>query len=870
MGPRSIAASVRSVFSRATTESQPATDHSDAESASSDDEESMFIYSRVADLPPTFYTTDAISSCLLTDNCHCYASHGGIVHLREPNGKTIRTVRVHRASVLNIDCDGKYVATASIDGTVVIASIADPLDTVQASFRRPVHCVSLHPDYSNHRAYVSGGTAGEVVLSERGWLKSRADTVLAHTQSTILAIAWVSAPQSSDSRVVWCNEEGITIYSPEKRAALNRVVRSNTGMRADLFRPRIHVNSEQGTCIVAWARSIYVVDLRRGALKYQQELPFMLSGAVNYNQFMALLSVDPHTSGAELKLRNKDGVEVYADEIEPHAPHKLGSNDFHLAVQGGKVYVVSSNDVIVARERTNRDHVEWLLDRKRYVEAYQSASAKAKRDEATAAATEEKSRASADTKSVAESTSENQNDPSDETFTPEEVRSIGLQATQQLVDAASYVGAARLLTDILQPEDNDWLLFMTQFLKNEQHLMAGDVLPHVPVGNVHNDVLAYALDKKSADHLSRWVKQWPLDVFDADKLAADMMELDEQRELNADMLVVYADLLLKIGDYVGAVQALVKADSPRAFGVVKHYHLWSEAPILQILDSVLSSGYGDGGDGVFVARLRDLIAVRAEIPPQKVVNQLQSPENELLLFGYLTELGLVDEPQLAQFADLMVEMYIRYDRTKLLSFLERFDTYNLPKTIDLCREHKLVSELVYLLGRVGQTEEALKLIVTELKDYKRATLFAASLAPSQGSEVWDVLVQYCKTEPELVLELLKRVEISAAKVLQVVPADMRIHGLKLALTDVFHEQSTSLELAEGTKAIVTSESKFWTRALRSKRAEGTLLDDPSNAFETMKPPVLLRENGQCVAVPEFSRPVYTFGAKIAHLKQLTA
>lgn len=865
MGPRSIAASVRSVFSRATTESQPATDHSDAESVSSDDEESLFIYSRVADLPPTFYTTDAISSCLLTDSCHCYATHGGIVHMREPNGKTIRTVRVHRASVLNIDCDGKYVATASIDGTVVIASIADPLDTAQASFRRPVHCVSLHPDYTNHRAYVSGGTAGEVVLSERGWLKSRADTVLAHTQSTILAIAWVSTPQSSDTRVVWCNEEGITIYSPEKRAALNRVVRSNTGMRADLFRPRIHINKEAGNCVVAWARSIYVIDLKRGALKHQQELPFMLSGAVNYHQFMALLSVDPHSSGAELKLRNKEGIEVYADEIEPHAPHKLGSNDFHLAVQGGKVYVVSSNDVIVARERTNRDHVEWLVDRKRYVEAYQSASTKAKKelpsDDAKEHSGDEKSETGGSPSFA---------DSQDEAFSAEEVRSIGLQATQQLIDAASYVGAARLLTDILQPEDNDWLLFMTQFLKNEQHLVAGDVLPNVPVGNVHNDVLAYALKTKSADHLTRWIKNWPLDVYDATKLATDMMEMDEQGELDAEMLVVYANLLQKIGDYVGAVKALVKADSPRAFGVVKHYHLWSEPPVLQILDSVLSSGYGDGGDGVFVARLRDLISVRAEIPPQKVVNQLRSPENELLLFGYLTELGLVDEPQLSQFADLMVEMYISYDRTKLLSFLERFDTYDLPKTIDLCREHKLVSELVYLLGRVGQTDEALKLIVTELKDYKRATLFAASLAPSQGSEVWDVLVQYCKTEPELVLELLKRVEISAAKVLQVVPADMRIHGLKLALTNVFREQGTSLELAEGTKAIVTSESKFWTRALRLKRAEGTVLSDPSSTFESLKPPILLSENGQCVAVPEFSRPVYTFGAKIAHLKQLSA
>lgn len=865
MGPRSIAASVRSVFSRATTESQPATDHSDAESVSSDDEESLFIYSRVADLPPTFYTTDAISSCLLTDSCHCYATHGGIVHMREPNGKTIRTVRVHRASVLNIDCDGKYVATASIDGTVVIASIADPLDTAQASFRRPVHCVSLHPDYTNHRAYVSGGTAGEVVLSERGWLKSRADTVLAHTQSTILAIAWVSTPQSSDTRVVWCNEEGITIYSPEKRAALNRVVRSNTGMRADLFRPRIHINKEAGNCVVAWARSIYVIDLKRGALKHQQELPFMLSGAVNYHQFMALLSVDPHSSGAELKLRNKEGIEVYADEIEPHAPHKLGSNDFHLAVQGGKVYVVSSNDVIVARERTNRDHVEWLVDRKRYVEAYQSASTKAKKELPSDNAKEH----SGDEKSETGG-SHSFADSQHEAFSAEEVRSIGLQATQQLIDAASYVGAARLLTDILQPEDNDWLLFMTQFLKNEQHLVAGDVLPNVPVGNVHNDVLAYALKTKSADHLTRWIKNWPLDVYDATKLATDMMEMDEQGELDAEMLVVYANLLQKIGDYVGAVKALVKADSPRAFGVVKHYHLWSEPPILRILDSVLSSGYGDGGDGVFVARLRDLISVRAEIPPQKVVNQLRSPENELLLFGYLTELGLVDEPQLSQFADLMVEMYISYDRTKLLSFLERFDTYDLPKTIDLCREHKLVSELVYLLGRVGQTDEALKLIVTELKDYKRATLFAASLAPSQGSEVWDVLVQYCKTEPELVLELLKRVEISAAKVLQVVPADMRIHGLKLALTNVFREQGTSLELAEGTKAIVTSESKFWTRALRLKRAEGTVLSDPSSAFESLKPPILLSENGQCVAVPEFSRPVYTFGAKIAHLKQLSA
>ena len=142
-----------------------------------------------------------------------------------------------RANVINAATSSTlgptYIATASIDGHVCISSLTDPKDVILRNFARPVQAVALSPDYKNDRSYLSGGLAGQLILTVGGrpgvstnanttspaaaasnWLSSVGltasngkDSVLHSGEGAISTIKW----SPSGKYVVWVNEQGIKI-----------------------------------------------------------------------------------------------------------------------------------------------------------------------------------------------------------------------------------------------------------------------------------------------------------------------------------------------------------------------------------------------------------------------------------------------------------------------------------------------------------------------------------------------------------------------------------------------------------------------------------------------------------------------------------
>lgn len=127
-----------------------------------------------------------------------------------------------------------YIASASIDGNVCVQSLTDPKDVQLRNFGRPVQAVALSPDYKSDRSYLSGGLAGNLVLtvggrsgtsststtiggaaaSASGWLGSIGlsanngkDQVLHSGEGAVSTIKW----SLSGKYVVWVNEQGIKI-----------------------------------------------------------------------------------------------------------------------------------------------------------------------------------------------------------------------------------------------------------------------------------------------------------------------------------------------------------------------------------------------------------------------------------------------------------------------------------------------------------------------------------------------------------------------------------------------------------------------------------------------------------------------------------
>jgi vacuolar protein sorting-associated protein 41 len=145
-----------------------------------------------------------------------------------------RTARSQQTQTIpNTPNNAIYIATSSLDGHVCITSLLDPKDVQLRNFARPLQAVALSPDYRNDRTYLSGGLAGQLILTvggkagvtvdantnsaaaaAGGWLSGLGlgadrgkDSILHSGEGKIGEIKW----SLSGKWVVWVNEEGIKI-----------------------------------------------------------------------------------------------------------------------------------------------------------------------------------------------------------------------------------------------------------------------------------------------------------------------------------------------------------------------------------------------------------------------------------------------------------------------------------------------------------------------------------------------------------------------------------------------------------------------------------------------------------------------------------
>jgi hypothetical protein len=93
---------------------------------------------------------------------------------------------------------------------------------------------------------------------------------------------------------------------------------------------------------------------------------------------------------------------------------------------------------------------------------------------------------------------------------------------------------------------------------------------------------------------------------------------------------------------------------------------------------------------------------------------------------------------------LLVRLYADYSRDKLLPLLRRSDNYPIQQALDICTQKKFYSEMVYLLGRMGNTSQALQLMTRKLNDIENAIKFCQE---HDDEELWNDLINYSLNKP---------------------------------------------------------------------------------------------------------------------------
>ncbi|PSS08839.1 hypothetical protein PHLCEN_2v3454 [Hermanssonia centrifuga] len=517
----------------------------------------------------------------------------------------------------------------------------------------------------------------------------------------------------------------------------------------------------------------------------------------------------------ELRIINRAGEELSTDALSISGYEKWGCNDYVLVEVpsttpgvANSYVVMSPKDVVVVRPRDWRDHVAWLVERKRYEEALE----------------------------VLEKSSETSQEEDNDVDAIE----IGQKYIEHLVSEGDFVKAARLCPKVCGQDVKRWEDWIFIFVQ-QHHLQA--IIPYIPTETltlghlVYEMILAYFLSH-DRQALLKTIKDWPNNIYDIPAvIVAVQAELERSPSSSANntttpdsvlLMECLAELYTANRQPGKALPYFLRLRRPNVLDLIRDNNLFTavqdQALLLVEFDHELiekrrkSGEQVDPGQSAAITLLVDHIH---SIPIGRVVQQLQS--RPYYLYLYLDALFAKDPHLTSHFADAQVELYAEYAPRRLIDFLRASSYYSLEKAYNVCEERDQVPEMVFLLGRMGNNKQALNLIIERLGDVNRAIDFAKD----QGDEeLWEDLLRYSETRPAFIRGLLENVgaDINPIRLIRRIKNGLEIPGLKGALIKILHDFNLQTSLLEGCQTILNGDCSELAQTLHKDQTAGFLLN----------------------------------------------
>lgn len=206
--------------------------------------------------------------------------------------------------------------------------------------------------------------------------------------------------------------QGIRIYDTSSNQRITYISRADDSPRADLFKCSLYWKDDQ-TLLIAWADYIKVAIVKeregkRGQLgvgitasveRYAEvskifQVDCMMSGIIPYGKDSYLILAYMMDDAAfdneatdnrdeqkrragsrpELRIISREGEEISSDALSLRSFARFQCQDYSLrpSADGRSFFVISPQDIVVAKPRDESDHIAWLIEQKQYEAALQS------------------------------------------------------------------------------------------------------------------------------------------------------------------------------------------------------------------------------------------------------------------------------------------------------------------------------------------------------------------------------------------------------------------------------------------------------------------------------------------------------------------
>lgn len=567
-----------------------------------------------------------------------------------------------------------------------------------------------------------------------------------------------------------------------------------------------------------------------------------------------------------------------------------------VACAGLKMFIHSPYDCVLAIKRDLSDHLSWLLDHHKYGAAWELindhptivAPSNDKRSVTSSpVSTPSKTKGSladffADDTESQTTLSGNR---AQNSAVEKEKRRIGDLWLQQLVAANDWTQAGKIAGRVLGTSSRweHWILAFAhadRFDEITPYIPSTELKPALP-SFVYEVVLGHyiSVDRPRFKEL---LDQWDPELFDINSVTAaieDKLESQDVTEATVEggergrdwriLLDGLAKLYLAAGRARDALRCYIRLHSAdAAMDLIKDYNLADaisdDIPglvTLRISKEQLTSALPSELEEGSLEPVRLLVdeAYRGTVSPITVVDQLEKKGKayQPFLFYYFRSLwhgqglSVKSKPDrhgynrqaaegqaiVEQFGDLAVQLFAEYDRELLMTFLRSSTSYTYETASRICEERHYIPELVYLLGKIGQTKRALFLIIGQLGDVSQAIAFA-----KENPDLWDDLLDYAMDKPSFIRGLLAEVgtSIDPINLVRRIPDGLEIEGLREGIGKMIREYEIQYSISEGVAKVLRGEVAMGMDSLRAgqkKAIKFEVLKESPDAVEVRVDPV---------------------------------
>ncbi|KAH1220626.1 Vacuolar protein sorting-associated protein 41 [Glycine max] len=746
-----------------------------------DEEEPRLKYQRMGGSIPSLLASDAASCIAVAERMIALGTHGGTVHILDFLGNQVKEFSAHASVVndLSFDTEGEYIGSCSDDGSVVINSLFTD-EKLKFEYHRPMKAVALDPDYARKmsRRFVAGGLAGHLYLNSKKWLGYR-DQVLHSGEGSIHAVKWRA------SLVAWVNDAGVKVYDTANDQRITFIEKPRGSPRPELLLPHLVWQLLAGENLSKLLQLGQITKKQPmglapfgDALVVLAYIPGEEDGDKDFSSTAPLRQGNAQRPEVRIVTWNND--ELSTDALPVHGFEHYRAKDYSLAhapfsgssYAGGQwaagdeplYYIVSLKDVVIAKPRDTEDHIAWLLQHGWHEKAL----------------------------AVVES-GQGRSELLDE---------VGSRYLDHLIVERKYREAASLCPKLLRGSASAWERWVFHFA----HLRQLPVLvPYMPTENPRLRDTAYevalvALATNPSFHkdLLSTVKSWPSVIYSALPVISAIEPQLNTSSMTDSLKEALAELYVIDGQFEKAFLLYADLLKPEVFDFIDKHNLHDaiRGKVVQLMRLDCKRAVP------LLIQNRDLIS------PPEVVNQLLNADDKsdcrYFLHLYLHSLFEVNPHAGKDFHDMQVELYADYDPKMLLPFLRSSQHYTLEKAYEICIKRDLLREQVFILGRMGNSKQALAVIINKLGDIEEAVEFVTM---QHDDELWEELIKQCLHKPEMVGILLEHTvgNLDPLYIVNKVPNGLEIPRLRDRLVKIITDYRTETSLRHGCNDIIKAD-----------------------------------------------------------------